>query len=321
MDGNTGFDFAAFEEALGAEDEQSQTTASEETTQDSPDTTREGADTSGQADSADTSGEGEGAAEAEDVPPEIIGPPPEMLGEAGNEPAQTPEPRTISIEGGKDIVLGADVLAALQSATGADPEALIQKGLSYDRKAQRELALLDRYAGESGMTRERYLDALENMVEDRKLQSEIEKARGEFPDAPEDALALIARQRREAEKARERQREDDDRKALKAGRERVRRMVEETRRRNMKAAADEYEKVSGVRRVEDIPERVRELVREGMTPVAAHWRYTAETEQAKAKERGEIERKQAENRAASPGSMRGAGADGSDAFLRGLWNG
>ena len=61
--------------------------------------------------------------------------------------------------------------------------------------------------------------------------------------------------------------------------------------------------------------RVMELVNnEGMTPVAAYWRYMSE----QAQQQIEIEKKNNQNRQMSPGSVGGSEGDTSDPFLRGL---
>ena len=66
---------------------------------------------------------------------------------------------------------------------------------------------------------------------------------------------------------------------------------------------------------EEHPPRVMELVNnEGMTPVAAHWRYQAEQNQQAVR----IAEKNQTNRQTSPGSVAGNESDTSDPFLRGL---
>ena len=73
--------------------------------------------------------------------------------------------------------------------------------------------------------------------------------------------------------------------------------------------------LAGVHKPEDIPPRVMELVNsEGMTPVAAHWRYQAEQNQQAVR----IAEKNQTNRQTSPGSVAGNGNDTSDPFLKGF---
>ncbi len=222
----------------------------------------------------------------------------------------------LGADGPEPLKLPKEALLQLQSALGADPVGLIQKGIAYDKKAERELRLLGTYAEASGMTMEQYLDALENSIADRKLENEVELARQEFPDTPDEALRVIAQQRREAREAFERQQADERQKEILAGRERINHIIEESRKNAAKNAWAEYEKVSGAHKAEDVPKRVLELVKEGMTPIAAFWRNEAEL----AKEKAGFRDKERDNALKSAGSMAGAAEQGADPFLRGFYS-
>ncbi len=231
-------------------------------------------------------------------------------------PAQPEDVITLDVGLDKPLTLPRSAVAQLRSALGSDPLEIIRKGMGYDQKAARELFLLDTYADASGMTREQYLDALEKSVEDRRLETEMELARREFPDTPDDALAVIAQQRREAKAAFERQKADEKAKEIQAGRERINNIIAESRRTAARNAWAEYEKISGAHKAEDVPQRVLDLVKEGMAPVAAYWRHQAE----QAQEQAAIRKKERENKNKSVGSLSGIAEQGSDPFLRGFYD-
>lgn len=123
--------------------------------------------------------------EPETLPPEGGETPPE---EAENQPVQT----VPLVYNGQQILLPADAVQALTGALGANPVELLQKGMNYDAKGEREFRLLDRYAEASGMSRQQYLEQLEGVQRQQMLEGEIEKCRSEFPDTPDAALRAIA---------------------------------------------------------------------------------------------------------------------------------
>lgn len=247
-------------------------------------------------------------AEPETLPPEGGETPPE---EAENQPVQT----VPLVYNGQQILLPADAVQALTGALGANPVELLQKGMNYDAKGEREFRLLDRYAEASGMSRQQYLEQLEGVQRQQMLEGEIEKCRSEFPDTPDAALRAIAEGRlasQRAEQVRAAQRRQAE---ITAAQQRIDQTVQQARQEADIRAWDEYEALAGVHKPEDVPPRVMELVtKEHMTPVAAHWRYMSE----QAQQQVEIEKKNNQNRQMSPGSMTGREGDTSDPFLRGL---
>ena len=132
--------------------------------------------------------------EPEILPPEGGETPPE---EAENQPVQT----VPLIYNGQQILLPADAVQALTGALGANPVELLQKGMNYDAKGEREFRLLDRYAEASGMSRQQYLEQLEGVQRQQMLEGEIEKCRSEFPDTPDAALRAIAEGRLASQRA------------------------------------------------------------------------------------------------------------------------
>ncbi len=105
---------------------------------------------------------------------------------------------------------------------------------------------------------------------------------------------------------------EQQRAELTAMQQRIDQTVAQARQEANEKAWDEYEIIAGVHKPEDIPPRVMELVNsEGMTPVAAHWRYQAELNQQAVR----IAEKNQTNRQTSPGSVAGNESDTSDPFL------
>lgn len=246
--------------------------------------------------------------EPETLPPEGGETPPE---EAENQPVQT----VPLVYNGRRFQLPADAVQALTGALGANPVELLQKGMNYDAKGEREFRLLDRYAEASGMSRQQYLEQLEGVQRQQMLEGEIEKCRSEFPDTPDAALQAIAEGRLASQRAEQVRAAQQRQAEITAAQQRIDQTVQQARHEAETRAWDEYVRASGAKSVEDVPPRVAELVtKERMTPVAAYWRYMSE----QAQQQVEIEKKNNQNRQMSPGSVGGSEGDTSDPFLRGL---
>ncbi len=139
-DGNTsdtgadmdGFNGDAFLESLtgenGLENQQAAAEGEEETVQDGAEDQRTE----------------EQQEEPENQPPEGGEVPPEAV----EQPVQT----VPLVFNGQQILLPADAVQALTGALGANPVELLQKGMNYDRKAEREMRVLDQYAEAAGST-------------------------------------------------------------------------------------------------------------------------------------------------------------------------
>lgn len=292
MDGFNGDDFlAALEGNDGLEDQQTAAEGAEETVQDGAENQR-----------AEEQQE-----EPENQPPEGGEVPPETV----EQPVQT----VPLVYNGQQIMLPADAVQALTGALGANPVELLQKGMNYDRKAEREMRVLDQYAEAAGMNRQQYLEQLEGARNEQLLSAEIEKCRAEFPETPDAALKAIAEGRMASQRAAAAQATEQQRAELSAMQQRIDQTVEQAREEADARAWEEYVSLSGVKSFEEVPKRVLELVQqEAMTPVAAHWRYQAE-QNAQAVQ---IEKKNNQNKMTSPGSVQGNEGDTSDPFLRGL---
>ena len=232
--------------------------------------------------------------------------------EGGQEPpqAQQEPPKMVPLTyNGQQIMLPESAVQALRGALGHDPVELLQKGMNYDHKAERELRVLDQFATAAGLTRAQYLGQLEQMQREGEIRAELEKCRGEFPETPDAALAEIAKNRVAARHAAAQQQAMQRQQEIRQVQQRAQQAVQDARRQAEINAWDEYEKVAGVHKPEDVPPRVMELVQqEGMSPTAAHWRYQAE----QAQQKNRIHNKNEKNRQASAGSL--AGADAASGF-------
>lgn len=227
-------------------------------------------------------------------------------GEVPPETAEQPVQTVPLVYNGQQILLPADAVQALTGALGANPVELLQKGMNYDRKAEREMRVLDQYAQAAGMNRQQYLEQLEGARNEQLLSAEMEQCRAEFPDTPDPALKAIAEGRMASRRAAEAQAAEQQRAELSAMQQRIDQTVAQARQEANEKAWDEYEVLAGVHKPDDIPPRVMELVNsEGMTPVAAHWRYQAELNQQAVR----IAEKNQTNRQTSPGSMTGTGEE------------
>lgn len=292
MDGFNGDDFlAALEGNDDLENQQTAAEGEEETVQDGAEDQRTE----------------EQQEEPENQPPEGGEVPPETV----EQPVQT----VPLVYNGQQILLPADAVQALTGALGANPVELLQKGMNYDRKAEREMRVLDQYAEAAGMNRQQYLEQLEGARNEQLLSAEMEQCRTEFPDTPDAALKAIAEGRMASRRAAEVQAAEQQRAELTAMQQRIDQTVEQAREEADARAWEEYVSLSGVKSFEEVPKRVLELVQqEAMTPVAAHWRYQAELNQQAVR----IAEKNQTNRQTSPGSVAGNESDTSDPFLRGL---
>ena len=126
-------------------------------------------------------------------------------GEVPPETAEQPVQTVPLVYNGQQILLPADAVQALTGALGANPVELLQKGMNYDRKAEREMRVLDQYAQAAGMNRQQYLEQLEGARNEQLLSAEMEQCRAEFPDTPDPALKAIAEGRMASRRAAEAQ--------------------------------------------------------------------------------------------------------------------
>lgn len=264
---------------------------------------------------------GEGGADGlENQQPEGRQEQPEDKQQGGQEPPaeaqQKQPPQLVPMTfNGQQIMLPQEAVQQLRGALGRNPIELLEKGMNYDHKAERELRVLDQYAEASGMTRAQYLAQLEQAQRQAELAAEVDKARSEFPEGtPDAALQEIAKSRVASKRAAEQQQRAQQQAAVQQVQQRAQQAVQEARRKAEIAEWDRYEQMAGVHKPEDIPPRVMELVQQkGMKPAEAHLQYQLE----QAQQQNAINKKDQQNRQQSAGSLTGAG-DTADDFLRGF---
>ena len=252
--------------------------------------------------------------------------PPEGNNPPGNPPQpdekQPPEgnnpPETVDVGGAR---VPADALRAVSQTLGQDAGELIRRGMEYDAKAGRELSILNDFAAMAGMDLTQYLGYLEQARDEQELSTEMEKIRGRYPEGtPDEALRDIAKnmvlsrraQAQQARQAAERQAAAMQRQAAESARDgAMRREIEDFRRQHpeIKGSAD-------------VPQAVWDAINASGGTLGLNAAYTAyERDQAKAeaeKLRGQLAaaQKMGANRAASTGSMEGAGEDDMDAEFK-----
>lgn len=292
MDGDFGSDFAAGLLDDGLESQQ----AAEQETGEGADGGLESQQPEGQQEQPENNQEGgqEPPAEAQqEQPPQLV-------------------PMTFN---GQQIMLPAEAVQQLRGALGRNPIELLEKGMNYDHKAERELRLLDQYASAAGQTRAQFLEQLEQAQRQAELAAEVDKARSEFPEGtPDAALTEIAKSRVAAKRAAEQQQRAQQQAAMQQVQQRAQTAVQEARRKAEIAEWDRYEQMAKVHKPEDIPPRVMELVQQqGLKPTEAHLQYQLE----QAQQQNAIKKKDQQNRQQSAGSLTGAG-DTTDDFLRGF---
>lgn len=291
--GTDGFDGEAFLAGLGvAEDGGDQT---EQTDGES-----EGA---GEAAGGDQTGGDSETAEPETEPQDAAEP-----------PAQTAPVMVLrNLDRSYDLPLDAvQSIARVLGVTVNDAVALVQKGMNYESKGQREARLLQGLAQSAGLDYNAFLAKAENEQRDLRVQAEMQRIRTEFPEGtPDAALRRIA----EGNLASQRAREQIDAVRNRQSREaEAQRAKLEPFRELLRARPD-------IKSVADYPKGTIELIRGGMSPLAAVLqaeRDNARRETQEMRERLAIAQKNKENRQQAVSSMSSGAKTAYDPFLVGL---
>ena len=254
--------------------------------------------------------------------------------EGGEPPAQTPpEPPSAPPEmvnmifNGRSFALPKQAVQAISQTLGQDATTLLQKGMNYENKASREMRLLNNLAQASGKDLATFLTESEASVDELYLERARAQVRAELPEGtPDEAIERLAQkqvleERHQREFAAFQQRQAEERAAQQRAAAEQQAQVEPW---NRFAAlfADEL----GIRTVEDtskVPDEVFQLVRGGLDPVAAMYKFKLDqkvNELTQKQAELDAARKNNENRGRTPGSMQGAGgAAQRDPFLAGLF--
>ena len=218
---------------------------------------------------------------------------------------------------GQQIMLPQDAVQEIGRALGANAIELLQKGMNYEHKAERELAVLSQYAAAANMTVPQFIQQLEQRQQMQELEAEIEKLKSEFPASEEGALLEIAKSRVAARRNAQMQQAHARDAQMQQLRSRVDQTVQELQQRRQDEQWTAYENETGIHTPDKIPPRVWELVNQGKTPMEAHWQYQSEQAKAELDKQNNIHQQQERNRQATTGSLAGAAVEEDD-FLAGL---
>lgn len=203
-------------------------------------------------------------------------------------------------------------IASVLGVTANDAVALVQKGMNYESKGQREARLLQGLAQSAGLDYNAFLAKAESEQRDLRVQAEMQRIRTEFPEGtPDAALRRIAEGNLASQRAREqidaaRNRQSQEAEAQRAKLEPFRELL--------RARPD-------IKSVADYPKGAIELIRGGMAPLAAV--LQAERDNARRENedlRGQIAiaQKNNKNKQQAVGSMRAGAPATHDPFLAGL---
>lgn len=219
---------------------------------------------------------------------------------------------------GQQIMLPQAAVQEIGRALGANAIELLQKGMNYEHKNERELAVLNQYAAAANMTVPQFVQQLEQLRQTQELEDEVNQLKNEFPATEEGALREIAKSRVAARQNEQMQQAHAREAQMQQLRSRVDQTVQDLTKKREIAQWEDYIKETGIKTVEEVPPRVIELVREGKTPLEAYWKYQSEQAKAELDKQNNIHQQQERNRQATTGSLAGAAVE-EDAFLSGLF--
>ena len=233
-------------------------------------------------------------------------------------PAQEPPQLVPLVYNGQQIMLPQNAVQEIGRALGMDAIELLQKGMNYEHKNERELAVLNQYAAAANMTVPQFIQQLEQRKQAQELEEEVKKLKDEFPATEEGALREIAKGRVAARRNEQMQQAHAREAQMQQLRSRVDQSVQQMQKQRNIAQWEAYVKETGIKQVEEVPPRVWELVHQGKTPMEAHWQYQSEQAKAELDKQNNIHQQQERNRQATTGSLAGAAVE-EDAFLSGLF--
>lgn len=238
--------------------------------------------------------------------------------ESQNEPPQVQQPpqavqELVSVAvGNTSIGLPKSAVDALSNALGGNAAEVIRRGLEYDNKNTREMALLTRLAEVSGKDLSTFMQEAEQQMIQMQVEREMQNVRAELQEGtPDEAIRIIAQKRVEDANNRRafqqfQQRQAQAQQAARARHQAVNDKVQPWR---------DYINQFGVKSMEDIPKEVLAYANEGMNPIAAHYRYEAEQAQAQMRQMQAATKKNEQNRQSAVGSMVSSGGDEKDDFI------
>lgn len=247
---------------------------------------------------------------------------PEKPQEGGQETPteqQQQEPELVPLTyNGQQIMMPKGAVDEIGRALGMDAITLLQKGMNYDRKNERELAVLNQYAAAANLTVPQFIQQLEQRQREQEFAQEIEKLKAEFPASEEGALREIAKSRVAARRQEQMQQAQARDMQLQQLRSRVDQSIQSMQQKKIDEQWTAYENATGIHTPDKIPPRIWELVNQGSTPMEAHWQYQAEQAQSEIQKNKSIQQQAQKNTQTTTGSLAGGGVE-EDAFLSGLF--
>lgn len=241
---------------------------------------------------------------------------PETDGEQQPEAKPAPAERMVPLvyNGQRTALPESAVMALSRALGGSDVVSLLQKGMNYEARGQREISILDRYAQAGGYdNRAAYLDAMEQQLNQHRIDTEVKRLQEQYPDTPEDALRPIAERTVNERTAQEKSQADQQ--ARQAAQQEFQRKGEEMTRPWMEFLRA-YPDVDP----KSLDKEFFELVNTGLHPQAAYERQQgarAKAEAEQLKEQIKAAEKNSRNRQQTVGSMASNGDD-ADSFLTGF---
>lgn len=237
--------------------------------------------------------------------------------ESQSEPQQVQPPQAaqelVSVAvGNTSIGLPKSAVDALSNALGGNAAEVIRRGLEYDNKNTREMALLTRLAEVSGKDLSTFMQEAEQQMIQMQVEREMQNVRAELQEGtPDEAIRIIAQKRVEDANNRRafqqfQQRQAQAQQAARARQQAVNDKVQPWR---------DYIQQFGITRMEDIPKEVLAFADQGMNPIAAHYRFQAEQAQAQMRQMQAATKKNEQNRQTAVGSMVSSGGDEKDDFI------
>lgn len=238
--------------------------------------------------------------------------------ESQTEPHEVQQPPQAAQElvsvaiGNTSIGLPKSAVDALSNALGGNAAEVIRRGLEYDNKNTREMALLTRLAEVSGKDLPTFMQEAEQQMIQMQVEREMQNVRAQLPEGtPDEAIRMIAQKRVEDANNRRafqqfQQRQAQAQQAARARQQAVNDKVQPWR---------DYIQQFGITRMEDIPKEVLAFADQGMNPIAAHYRFQAEQAQAQMRQMQAATKKNEQNRQSAVGSMVSSGGDEKDDFI------
>lgn len=241
--------------------------------------------------------------------------------ESQSEPQQVQQPPQAAPElvsvavGNTSIGLPKSAVDALSNALGGNAAEVIRRGLEYDNKNTREMALLTRLAEVSGKDLPTFMQEAEQQMIQMQVEREMQNVRAQLPEGtPDEAIRMIAQKNVEDANNRRAFEQFQQRQAQAQQAARVRQQAVNDKVQPWR----DYIQQFGITRMEDIPKEVLAFADQGMNPIAAHYRFQAEQAQAQMRQMQAATKKNEQNRQSAVGSMGSSGGDEADAFLSGL---